>query len=250
MRRSRGSRLYAWGVVLWCAAMVLLPEAVHADAMTDLAQRMARESPEAQTNSGGEAGTDLSGETLAATEALRSESKPLGMANERQVLPEASSGDSGWLLNTTGALGVVIALIFATRWGYQKFTGQVVATARPTSDVEVLSRTTIAPRNQIVLLRVAGRVLVCSETSTGMNCLSEITDEVEVTRLLGRRSRDEELRPSRAFDDVLTDLEREPDDDSEGGVEVEVEVGVDKARDDLSKLLSRVRKASGGGWVA
>ncbi|QDU72167.1 FliO/MopB family protein [Mucisphaera calidilacus] len=250
MRRSRGHQAFCGSARLWralCVALLLCVgwvDRASGDRLSDLALEMT--DPSRRVAAEGSSGEGVEPVVLsAATTSLASERRPLGrISGEAQPLPEASSGGSWWLLETAGALGCVIGVIFIARFAYQKFSGQSVVAGAHRGDVEVLSRTTIAPRNQIVLLRVAGRVLVCSDSAQGMCCLSEITDEQEVAGILGRSPRDAELRPSQAFSEVLTDLENEP------AEEEAVEAGVDKARDDLSRLLSRVRAAKEGGWVA
>jgi len=51
--------------------------------------------------------------------------------------------------------------------------------------VEVLSRTTVAPRSHVVLMRVGTRILVVSDSPAGMRTLASVEDAEEVAELLG-----------------------------------------------------------------
>src|SRR5690606_38166243 len=91
--------------------------------------------------------------------------------------------DKGWILKTVTALGVVLGLIYLLRYLWIKLTGQVPASSH-TAVVEVLSRTTIAPRNHVLLMRLGQRILVVSDSGSGMNTLANIDDPQEVASLL------------------------------------------------------------------
>ena len=69
-----------------------------------------------------------------------------------------------WMMNTLAALGVVIGLIFLLRWiAKRSGMGGGVRVSASSPIVEVLSRTTVAPRSHIVLLRVGSRILVVND---------------------------------------------------------------------------------------
>ncbi|MEQ9459567.1 MAG: flagellar biosynthetic protein FliO [Phycisphaeraceae bacterium] len=256
MRRSRNKTL-----ALATAALTLLTALsapASADRLATLAIQLTEPGTSESPSRDQAASAQPEATLLAPTESLRSDDQPLGTTSEQQQpLPTTDAGQSSWwLLETAAALGCVIALIFIARWGYQKISGQSFSPTRSTATVEVLSRTTVAPRSQVLLLRIAGRVLVCADSPQGMNCLSEISDPSEVAQLLGRSARDPDLQPSNTFNHVLAELENDDDD------QTTQELSLDRAREDLSRLLSRVRnrhqpskpssKAAGGvgGWVA
>ncbi|MEE9404640.1 MAG: flagellar biosynthetic protein FliO [Algisphaera sp.] len=97
--------------------------------------------------------------------------------------PGGTSGlGGGYLLSTAGALGLVIGLVLAARWAYVKLGGRPAAAGSPA--VEVLSRTAVAPKNHVLLLRVGRRVLVVSDSGGGLRTLSDIDDVEEVADLL------------------------------------------------------------------
>lgn len=111
----------------------------------------------------------------------------------------------GWLLSTLAALGVVLALVFGIRWVLRR--GGVVSTATPQGGiVEVLSRTTVAPRSHVVLMRVGTRVLVVSDSPAGMRTLASVQDAEEVAELLGAVDAAKPTSMSQSFGSVMKKL--------------------------------------------
>jgi flagellar biogenesis protein FliO len=97
----------------------------------------------------------------------------------------ATQGNSGYdPLRVTLALGGVIGLIFALRWGAKWFYPGV-APLKGTASVRVLSRTVIGPRQQVVLIKVGRRILAVGDSGARLSPLCEITDPDEVASLLG-----------------------------------------------------------------
>lgn len=144
-------------------------------------------------------------EAFPANEAL-----PLGVSSnvfgsEAGSSTATGAGGDGWLLSTLAALGVVIALVFVIRWVLRR--GGVVAKASSKgSVVEVLSRSTIAPRSHVLLLRVGPRVLVVSDSQAGMRTLSEVSDPVEVAELLGAVDASDTSSMTKNFNGVMKKL--------------------------------------------
>jgi flagellar biogenesis protein FliO len=84
-----------------------------------------------------------------------------------------------------GALAVVIGLIFLLRWLGKRFS--VLPTAQRSSRVvQVLSRSVLSPKQQLVLVRVGQRVIVAADNGSQLSSLSEITDPDEVASLIGQ----------------------------------------------------------------
>lgn len=141
---------------------------------------------------------------------------------------------SWWILKTITALGIVIGLALLVRYVYARMGGNVAGYASPV--VEVLSRTTVAPRSHVLLLRVGGRVLVVSDSSAGMRTLASLEDPQEVADILGAVSAAKPTSISKGFSQLLhrfsDDHEPDqPDDDSTGS-------GVGGG---VSGLIARVR---------
>ena len=119
---------------------------------------------------------------------------------------------------TLGALGVVIALIFATRWvmrrasqGVGGVSSQLGAGGRaPSGVLSVLGRYPVGRGQTLVLMQLDQRILLLSQTSSGFQTLAEITDPEEVASLLVK-SRDEESESlARRFTGLLKRFERDP----------------------------------------
>lgn len=142
---------------------------------------------------------------------------------------------SWWMLKTLTALGIVIGLVLLVRYVYARMGGKVAGYASPV--VEVLSRTTVAPRSHVLLLRVGGRVLVVSDSSAGMRTLASLEDPQEVADVLGAVSAAKPTSISKGFSQLLhrfsDDHEPEQPDDDE---QTRGNVG-----SSVSGLITRVR---------
>ncbi len=178
-----------------------------------------------------------------------SENRALGARPDEPVGTAAGTLDTGqgWVLNTLTALGVVIGLVLVLRVVVTKLGGR--AATAPSRAVEVLSRTSVAPKNHVLLLRVGGRVLVVGDSSAGLRTLSEIDDPEEVASLLQSVEVGRDASMTNGFNKLLARYtgsysQREMYD--EEGMD-DGEVRVDRARDSVSSLLGRVRSIAGGG---
>lgn len=96
-------------------------------------------------------------------------------------------GYDSWttFVQTVLALGVVIVLIYVLRWVLRRV-GKVApggaATAEPGA-VTIISRTPAGNRQQLLLVRLGGRLVLVGSWPGGMAGLSEITDPAEVAAL-------------------------------------------------------------------
>ena len=84
------------------------------------------------------------------------------------------------------ALGVVVGLMVVLRLAVRRFGGPLSGGGRPSGVLEVLGRYPIGRGQQLVLLKLVGRVVLLHQTRNGMAALSEITDSDEVAALLAR----------------------------------------------------------------
>ncbi len=89
------------------------------------------------------------------------------------------------MMRVAGALAVVIGLILVFRWSARRFFG-LPAVASANRSVKVLARTTIAPRQQVLLLQVGRRVIVAADSGGSISALAQITDPDEVAELIGQ----------------------------------------------------------------
>lgn len=161
----------------------------------------------------------------------------------------------GWLFSTLAALGVVLALVFGLRWLLRRG-GIVTASVPQGSVVEVLSRTTIAPRSHVILMRVGQRILVVNDSSNGMRTLSTIDDPEELADLLGAVDAARPSSMTKSFSGVMGKLSNhwsatEAELDSDPAVEhLEDGVTMDRTRGALSSVRGRLAALSGGGVKA
>ncbi|MEM1098334.1 MAG: flagellar biosynthetic protein FliO, partial [Planctomycetota bacterium] len=126
------------------------------------------------------------------------------------------------------------------------------------SAVEVLSRTSVAPRSHVLLLRVGSQVLVVGESSGGLRTLSAVQNEEDVAALLQavESSKPQSIaggfsslmgKFNRHYDeaeDAADPLTAPPIDRFEAGLD-QSEAPVDRARHGLSALAGRLRGRGG-----
>lgn len=197
------------------------------------------------------------------------EATPLGQApatrrngfNQDGLVGDAAetptpSWSGGSILPTLAALGVVIGLIFGVRLLLAKATKTPLVST--TSAVEVLSRTSVAPRSHVLLLRVGSQVLVVGESSGGLRTLSAVQNEEDVAALLQavESSKPQSIaggfsslmgKFNRHYDeaeDATDPLTAPPIDRFEAGLD-QSEAPVDRARHGLSALAGRLRGRGG-----
>lgn len=99
-------------------------------------------------------------------------------------------GGLNMVLTTGGAVVLVVGLIFVLAWVVRRAAPRG-SLPLPAEVVEVLGRTALAHRQQVHLVRCGRKLLLVSVTPDGAETLTEITDPVEVDRMLGlcRQSR-------------------------------------------------------------
>jgi len=155
-------------------------------------------------------------------------------------------GTGSWFLKTATSLGLVIGLALLVRWVYIRLGGKAAVGGSPV--VEVLSRTAVAPRSHVMLLRVGGRVLVVSDSSAGMRTLASLDDAEEVADILGAVSAARPNSISKGFGQFLHRF----NEDHDQQLQDLDPVGHKPPRtggtgDTVSGLLSRVRAMGRGG---
>ena len=84
------------------------------------------------------------------------------------------------------ALGGVLGLMVVLRLAVRRFGGPLSGGGRPSGVLEILGRYPIARGQQLVLLKMVGRVVLLHQGRSGVSTLSEITDPDEVAALLAR----------------------------------------------------------------
>jgi flagellar biogenesis protein FliO len=111
---------------------------------------------------------------------------PTAATTQRAGAKPGASGNGGLdVRRVTLALGGVVALILLLKLGLKRVFG-VASAPRSSRAVQVLTRSPLSPRHQLMVLRVGRRLLVVADGGGQMNTLSEITDPDEVAALLGQ----------------------------------------------------------------
>lgn len=164
----------------------------------------------------------------------------------------AVDGDTGWVLSTLSALGVVLGLVFAARWCLTRMQNGGDPVSRNAA-VEVLARVPIGNRQRVMLLRVGGRVVVVGDAGGGLSTLAEIDDEQEVADLLQSVSASRSTSAASGFGDLYRQMtgraaaRTDPGDRDAGLPGRSTDAGeayTDRSQDEVRRLLSRVRGAA------
>lgn len=150
-------------------------------------------------------------------------------------------------LRVVMALALVIVVIFLLRWIAQQYFG--APSAKKTSQaVQVLSRSMISPKQQIVLLQVGRRVLIVGDAGGQMNSLAEITDQDEIAALVTQLRHDKQDPVTRAFSGIFrraqTDFDtedREQPARPPAAADPELDPALATTQAELSGLMDKVR---------
>ena len=133
------------------------------------------------------------------------ESIPIGpdaTATTTQKSPQATVAPSAFdMTRVIIALAAVIALIFLLKAGARRIF-PATATHRGASAVKIIGRTTIAPRQHLLILQFGKRLLLVGDSAGRLNPLCEVSDPEEVTAVL-TQARDQSISISRRFDSIF-----------------------------------------------
>jgi flagellar biogenesis protein FliO len=152
----------------------------------------------------GSSGVDASGEA-----------RPLGAPPETaSILPAEPAASGSWLsrldprkhelMRVLGALGVVVGLILLTRSTLRRAGGGgFVRAGRPSGVLEILARYPVGRGQQLVLIKMARRVLLVHQTGSTMSTLSEVCEGQEVAALLARIEAGTRGRTAQRFRSML-----------------------------------------------
>ena len=143
-------------------------------------------------------------------------SGPEKTGNERKSAPRQtliSQFPQDPTVTTVAAMLLVFGLFLLSIWLVKRAAAKP-ASALPEEVVSVLGRKQLARREFAQLLRVGNKLVLVSVTSEGMKPVTEITDPVEVDRLLGICTQSSPDSGSAAFRQVFDRLARktEPSD--------------------------------------
>lgn len=163
---------------------------------------------------------------------------------------ESSAGGS-WL-RTTAALAGVVGLIVLLAWGYRAMHGEGrllrgALRGRHAGLIEVVSRTALAPRHALCLVRVGPRLVLLGVSPDAVRRLDVIDDAALAARLLGAAA---QQRPDSHTAEFARCLEREargyPPEADGADETVTPEAGrVLDVKEELAGTLARLRAAAG-----
>jgi flagellar biogenesis protein FliO len=109
-------------------------------------------------------------------------------------------------------LAIVIGSFLLFTWALKKSGG--AATKRrgtlPSEAVSVLGRVPLAPRQFADLVRVGNKLVLVAQTPTGPTPLTEVTDPVEVDRLVGICQQSTTTSTTKAFEQIFQQMTSEP----------------------------------------
>lgn len=112
-----------------------------------------------------------------------------------------------------GALAVVIGLILLGRAFLRRAGGGgggvMSGGERPSGVVEILARYPVARGQQMILMKIARRIVLLHHAGTTMTPISEITDTDEVAGLLGRMEAGSNQRSAAKFRQTLAEFHAE-----------------------------------------
>jgi flagellar biogenesis protein FliO len=130
-------------------------------------------------------------------------------ANNRRLSGLANSFPSTDVLRTAGTgLGIALGLLLLCVWLFRRNTPSPT-TPLPKEVVSVLGRAQLATRQFVQLLRVGNKLVLVSVTPEGTEPITEVTEPVEVDRLLSLCMRNHTQSTTAEFQQVLNQLSRE-----------------------------------------
>lgn len=139
------------------------------------------------------------------------------------------------------AMAVVLGAIFAAHLVWRRL-GMPGGGSKASGALQVVSRMTISPKQQLLLVRVGRRCVLVANSGAQMSALCEIGDPDEVAGLLG------ESAPQKAssFDEVLGGESQrfEEDVEAQEAHAAEEEQALSATRDELSGMMEKVRGLS------
>jgi flagellar biogenesis protein FliO len=108
-------------------------------------------------------------------------------------------------------LAIVVGAFLLFAWVLRRGgRGRVGRGMLPADAVSVLGRVSLTPKQIAQLLRVGNKLVLVALTPGGAETLTEVTDPVEVDRLVGLCQQHDSQSTTKAFEQVFQSLSREP----------------------------------------
>ncbi|MBX3414592.1 MAG: flagellar biosynthetic protein FliO [Pirellulales bacterium] len=131
---------------------------------------------------------------------------------EQDAATPLRTTDSSTLVTVGGSLAIVLGLFLLATW-FLRRGAPSGASLLPRDALEMLGRAPLPGRQQMHLLRIGNKLLLVNVTQHGAETLTEITDPLEVDRLVGICQQRKPNSSTAAFQSVLDDLGRYGDRD-------------------------------------
>ena len=181
------------------------------------------------------------------------EDQPIATPEPATVTGEVAKSPAGPSFSRVAvSLAVVTGLIVALAWAYRRITPGGIGTQ--SGPVQLVARSHVTPKHQVLLLKVGYRILVVGDSGQGMQALSTVERPEEVTAILAAAGKSEaghDLISSDAFAASLASAENQyeamPGADATPADLVE-QLGA--ADEDVKQLIARVRGLSNGSGSA
>lgn len=129
--------------------------------------------------------TPLKGRSLGVAP-TSSPSSPSSVNDGARTIAADENGLFETVLPTAGALAAVIIVILGAKWAAQRMGIRLSGGRRPSGVVEILARYPIVKGQQVMLMKVARRILVVHQSNDGMRTLAELSSAEEVADLMAR----------------------------------------------------------------
>jgi flagellar protein FliO/FliZ len=137
------------------------------------------------------------------------------------------------------SLVVVVGVILALRWGGVKlFNGS--SSVKGSRAMQVVSRSIISPKQQLMLVQVGRRLVVVGNSGTHLATLAEITDADEVAELLGQAQRDKSETIGKTFGSLMRRAGVDFAKHSGGDEEEMEEAGEERGREEAMARAERL----------
>lgn len=109
------------------------------------------------------------------------------------------------------ALAIVLGAFLLFTWTLRRGRGPSGRRGMlPTDAVSVLGRVALTGKQMAELLRVGNKLVLVAITPSGAETLTEVTDPVEVDRLMGICQQHDRFSTTKAFEQVFQQMSREP----------------------------------------
>ena len=148
-------------------------------------------------------------------------------------------------LKVVASLAVIIVFVVAAVWALRRFAPGAVK-MYSSENLKVISRTYIAPKQMVCLMKAPGKLLVVGSTQTSISLLSEITDPNQIELILGSAEAASARGASAAFRELLSGSAR----GRRGGrvAEEDLAAAVTSVSERFADLTSKLERPGKGGF--